>query len=84
MEVVFGKKIVGAVSGPSNVGTTIVETPDLKMDTDGGPCSMGWVKREDESVEMVKEVVMMLKAIFVVCVALLFVLILVLLVLLVK
>ena len=84
MEVVFGKKTVGVVSGLSNAGTTMVETPDLKMDTDGGPCSMGWVKREDESVEMVKEVVMVLKAIFVVCVALLFVLILVLLVLLVK
>ena len=84
MEVVFGKKTIGVVLGPGNAGTPMVETPDLKMNTDGGPRCMGWVKREDESVEMVKEVVMMLKAIFVVCVALLFVLILVLLVLLVK
>jgi len=84
LEVVFGKKTVGVVSGLSNAGTAMVETHNLKMNTDGGPCSMGWVKREDESVEMVKEVVMVLKAIFVVWVALLFVLILVLLVLLVK
>ena len=41
MEVVFGKKIVGAISGPSNAGTTMVETPDLKMNTDRGPRSMG-------------------------------------------
>jgi len=41
LEVVFGKKIVGAVSGPSNAGTTMVETPDLKMNTDRGPRSMG-------------------------------------------
>jgi len=84
LEVVFGKNIVGAQASPSNAGTTMVESPDLKMNTDGGVCNNGWVKREAVSAEMVKEVVMVLKAIFVVCVALLFVLILVLLVLLVK
>ena len=84
MEVVFGKNIVGAQASPSNVGTTMVESPDLKMNTDGGVRNNGWVKREVVSAEMVKEVVMVLKAIFVVCVALLFVLILVLIVLLVK
>ena len=81
---VFGKNIVGAQASPSNVGTTMVESPDLKMNTDGGVRNNGWVKREALSTEMVKEVVMVLKAIFIVCVALLFVLILVLLVLLVK
>ena len=81
---VFGKKIVGAQASPSNAGTAMVESPDLKMNTDGGVRNNGWVKREAVSTEMVKEVVMVLKAIFVVCVALLFVLILVLLVLLVK
>ncbi|CAD6224349.1 unnamed protein product [Miscanthus lutarioriparius] len=84
LEVVFGKNTVGAQASPSNAGTAMVESPDLKMNTDGGVRNNGWVKREVVSAEMVKEVVMVLKAIFVVCVALLFVLILFLLVLLVK
>ena len=81
---VFGKNTVCAQASPSNAGTTMVESPDLKMNTDGGVRNNGWVKREALSTEMVKEVVMVLKAIFIICVALLFVLILVLLVLLVK
>ena len=80
---VFGKNTAGAQASPSNAGTTMVESPDLKMNTDGGVRNNGWVEREVVSAEMVK-VVMLLKAIFVVCVTLLFVLILVLLVLLVK
>ena len=80
----FGKDTVGAQASPSNAGTNMVESPDLNINTDGGVRNNGWVKREVVSAEMVKEVVMVLKAIFVVCVALLFVLILVLLVLLVK
>ena len=84
MEVVFGKNTAGAQANPSNAGTAMVESPDLKMNTDGGVRNNGWVKREALSTEMVKEVVMVLKAIFVVCVVLLFVLIFVLLVLLVK
>ena len=80
---VFGKNTVCAQASPSNAGTTMVESPDLKMNTDGGVRNNGWVKREAVSTKMVKKVVMVLKAIFVVCVALLFVLVL-LLVLLVK
>ena len=80
---VFSKNTAGAQS-PSNAGTAMVESPYLKMNTDGGVRNNGWVKREAVSAEMVKEVVMVLKAIFVVCVVPLFVLILVLLVLLVK
>ena len=81
---VFGKNTAVPQASPSNVGTTMVESLDLKINTDGGVRNNGWVKREAVSAEMVKEVVMVLKAIFVVYVALLFVLILVLLVLLVK
>ena len=81
---VFSKNSAGAQASPSNAGRAMVEAPDLKMNTDGGVCNNGWVKREVVSAEMVKEVVMVLKALFVVCVALLFVLIFVLLVLLVK
>jgi hypothetical protein len=84
LEVVLGKNTVGAQAGPSNAGTAMVKSPDLKMNTDGGAHNNGWVKREAVSTEMVKEVVMVLKAVFVVCVAILFVLILVLLVMLVK
>jgi hypothetical protein len=84
LEVVLGKNTVGVQAGSSNAGTTMVKSPDLKMNTDGGARNNGWVKREAVSTEMVKEVFMVTKVIFVVCVALLFVLILVLLVLLVK
>ena len=88
MEVVFGKNTAGAKASPSNEGTNMVEAPDLKMNTDGAmqahPYARTLMKREAICAEMVKEVVIVLKAIFVVCVALLFVLILVLLVLLVK
>ena len=88
MEVVFGKNTAGAQASPSNAGTAMVESPDLKMNTDGAmqahPSARTLMTREVVCAEMVKEVVMVLKAIFVVCVALLFVLILVLLVLLVK
>ena len=85
---VFDKNTAGAQASPSNTGTAMVEAPDLKMNTDGAmqahPSTRTLMKREAVCAEMVKEVVMVLKAIFVVCVALLFVLILVLLVLLVK
>jgi len=88
LEVVFGKNTAGAKASPSNEGTTMVEAPDLKMNTDGAmqahPSERTLMKREVVCAEMVKEVVMVLKAIFVVCVALLFVLILFMLVLLVK
>ena len=52
---VFGKNIVGAQASPSNAGTTMVESPDLKMNTDGGVRNNGWVKREAVSAEMVKK-----------------------------
>jgi len=88
LEVVFSKNTTGAKASPSNECTAMVEAPDLKMNTDGAmqahPSARTLMKREVVCAEMVKEVVMVLKAIFVVCVALLFVLILFMLVLLVK
>ena len=52
---VFDKNTVGAQASPSNAGTTMVESPDLKMNTNGGVRNNGWVKREAVFAEMVKK-----------------------------
>lgn len=68
-----------------NAPAALDEAADWNMTSDGGISSMGLVKKELLATEeLMKEVVNLLKAIFMACVGLLFVLILVLLVILVK